>query len=225
MELFLSPEQQAALESQQRITSQRSGLAEEMLGRVRGELGAAPDFSALPQVGDVAGARGRAEEALYGRATSRLDPEWSRRQEQLDVQLRNQGVMPGSPMYQQQMQEFERARGEAYTGARRESVIGGGAEAEREQGMGLRGRQAALAELLQRRGWSLNEIQALLSGQQISMPQMPGFSQAGVSQPPDLLGAARSAWQAQMDRYNAQQAGLQGLFAGAGGMATLPFMF
>jgi hypothetical protein len=53
-------------------------------------------------------------------------------------------------------------------------------------------RQQAIAEEAQRRGMSLNELNALLSGTQVSMPQMPGQpnTTAGVSQAPNLLGAA-----------------------------------
>ena len=39
-------------------------------------------------------------------------------------------------------------------------------------------RQQQMAEAMQKRGFSLNEINALLSGQQVGLPQMPGFNQA-----------------------------------------------
>ncbi len=226
MRLNLSPAQQAAFEAQQRLTGERSGLAEEMFGRARGELGGAPDFSGLPEFPTAdAATRGRVEDALYGRATSRLDPQFQQRQQELDIQLRNQGIMPGSEMYRREMDNLGRERERAYAGARQEAVAGGGAEESRQFGLGLTARQSAIAEMLQRRGWTLNEIQSLLSGQQIGMPQMPGFTQAGVSQPPQYLQAAGLQDQANLSRYGISQAQLQGLMSGAGGMATLPFMF
>ena len=42
-------------------------------------------------------------------------------------------------------------------------------------------RQQQLTEAMQQRGFSLNEINALLSGQQVGAPQMPSFSNAGVA--------------------------------------------
>lgn len=227
MEMYLNPEQQAALDAQNRIGASRSGLAEDMLGRVRGELGSAPDFSGLPAAPDVGSARDRAEQALYARQTRMLDPQFQQRQDQLDAQLRNQGIMPGTEAYQQQMSQLGREREQAYSGAREQAITGGGAEAQREFGMGLTSRQNALSEMLQRRGWSLNEVNALLSGQQIGMPNMPGFSQAGVSQAPNLLGAMQAGYQSDLNRYNAGQAQMQSMLSGGFGLAgaAMPFMF
>lgn len=88
-------------------------------------------------------------------------------------------------------------------------------------------RQQAIAEQAQRRGMSLNEMNALLSGQQVSMPQMPGFNQAQRSETPQILNAVGQQYDAQLGAYNAQQAGMNSLL-GAGaqlGAAAMPFMF
>lgn len=76
-------------------------------------------------------------------------------------------------------------------------------------------RQQAIAEMLQRRGTSLNEMNALLNGQQVSMPQMPSFNTAGLAQTPNIVGALQSQYDAQLGAYNAQNAGLNNLL-GAG---------
>lgn len=76
-------------------------------------------------------------------------------------------------------------------------------------------RQQAIAEMLQRRGTSLNEMNALLSGQQVSMPQMPSFNQSGMAQAPNIMGALQSQYDSQLGAYNAQQAGMNSLL-GAG---------
>lgn len=78
-------------------------------------------------------------------------------------------------------------------------------------------RQQAIAEQMQRRGMSLNEMNALLSGQQVAMPQMPSFTAAGRSETPNILGATQMGYDAQLGAYNAQQAAgsnmLGGLFS------------
>ena len=88
-------------------------------------------------------------------------------------------------------------------------------------------RQQALAEQAQRRGMSLNEMNALLSGQQVGMPQMPTFNTSGRAETPDILGATNMGYNAQLGAYNAQQAAgantLGGLFQL--GAAAAPFMF
>ena len=50
-------------------------------------------------------------------------------------------------------------------------------------------RQQQLTEAMQLRGFELNEINALLSGQQVGMPQMPSFAQAESAVPADIIGS------------------------------------
>lgn len=80
-------------------------------------------------------------------------------------------------------------------------------------------RQQQIAEEMQKRGFSLNEINALISGQQVGMPSMPGFNQAQRSEGNQALQAAQLTGQAELDRFNAQQAATQGMMSGIGSMA------
>ena len=61
-------------------------------------------------------------------------------------------------------------------------------------------RNAEIQEQLQREGWNLNKINAFMQGQQVQMPQMPGFMGAGYVGGPNYLGAAQS--QGQWDMAN-----------------------
>ena len=51
-------------------------------------------------------------------------------------------------------------------------------------------RQQQITESMTKRGFSLNEINALLSGQQVGMPSMPNFSQAAAAEAAPLYQAA-----------------------------------
>lgn len=75
-------------------------------------------------------------------------------------------------------------------------------------------RQQAIAEQMQRRGMSLNEMNALLSGQQVAMPQMPSFVSAQRSETPNILGATQMGYDAALGAYNAQQAGAANTMGG-----------
>jgi hypothetical protein len=90
-------------------------------------------------------------------------------------------------------------------------------------------RQQAIAEQAQQRGMSLNELNALLSGQQVNMPSFPSFTAAGRAETPQYLDAAGMQYNAALDAFNAKQAGLGGLMSGAFslGSAALgnPFAF
>lgn len=86
-------------------------------------------------------------------------------------------------------------------------------------------RQQAIAEQAQRRGMSLNEMNALLSGQQVSMPTMPSFNAAQRSETPNILGATQMGYDAQLGAYNAQQAGMNNLLNAGAQLGSAAFMF
>ena len=85
-------------------------------------------------------------------------------------------------------------------------------------------RQQQIAEQQMQRNQPLNEMNAILSGTQVGMPQMPGFQNAQAAAPTNYLGAAQMTGQAQMDAYNAQQQQSQGMMSGLGSIASVGIM-
>jgi hypothetical protein len=86
-------------------------------------------------------------------------------------------------------------------------------------------RQQAIAEEAQRRGMSLNEMNALLSGQQVGMPQMPSFNQAGRAETPQILNATQMGYDAQLGATNAQNAAFGNLLGAGAQLGSAAFMF
>jgi DNA-binding transcriptional MerR regulator len=82
-------------------------------------------------------------------------------------------------------------------------------------------RQQQIAEQMQQRGFSLNEINAILNGQQVSMPNMPGFNSASASQAAQYNNAAQNQGQYNLDAFSAQQAGLNSALSGASSAAMM----
>lgn len=90
-------------------------------------------------------------------------------------------------------------------------------------------RQQQIAEAQQRQLQPLNNINALMTGQQVGMPQMPSFNANQAAQPVNYLGAAQAQGnynmqQQQMDNASANSAmsgafGLGGSLLGAAGKA------
>jgi hypothetical protein len=74
-------------------------------------------------------------------------------------------------------------------------------------------RQQQMTEAMQQRGFSLNEINALLSGSQVQNPQMPNFSQAQAAAPAPVYQAGVD--QGNFDQASSLTGGLMDL-AGAG---------
>jgi hypothetical protein len=72
---------------------------------------------------------------------------------------------------------------------------------------------------------SLNEMNALLSGQQVNMPNMPSFAAAQRSETPNILGATQMGYDAALGSYNAQQAGFGNLLGAGAQLGSAAFMF
>lgn len=229
--ITLDPDQQAALDQQLALQRQRSELAGGMFGRVEDEFGGLMNWDEFQGLAGPVGGGSEynqaAEDALYGRATSRLDPRWEQKREQQESALRNQGLRPGDEAYDNAMQELSFQETDAYQQAQYGATIGAGSEASRMQGQDLTAanyqntlRQQQITEEMQRRGFSLNEINAILTGQQVGMPGMPGFNQAGMVGGADYTGAAQDTYSAEMDAFSADQAMAQSIMnAGAGAMS------
>lgn len=265
-----------------------------------------PDLASAQKYYDEAG------DAVYDRATGRLDPMWGQAQQDLEQSLANKGLRTGDQLYNTQQESFTRGKNDAYGNASLDATMAAGSEAARMFGMdlgarqqlmgerfgnaglnnaaqsadyaqalgranfnnqtvgqqfgmerldqdrvfnqdmavsqyrdqqrqqlmgeqlaqggqafgqgmqkaGLEGtqRQQAITEQLQRQGWSLNMINALLGGNQVGMPQMPGFMGASAGQAPQYLAAANMGYNGEMNQYNSQQMGMQGLMGGAASM-------
>ncbi len=188
-------------------------------------------------VGDPYATRQAAEDAVFNQAMSRLDPRFASERQATEIRLRNQGLRPGDELWQSQMEALGQTQNDARNQAlwsasgagRAESAQMFGQQLGRNQnnfnqalsanqqnfGQAMQGsayanqlRQQQLTEAMQRRGFSLNEINALLSGQQVGMPQMPNFSQAQAAQPAPIyqgaadqasINAANNPWNAILD--------------------------
>ena len=186
------------------------------------------------QIGDPSTIQARAEDAVYQQAVSRLDPQFQQRDEALEIKLRNQGLQPGDEAWERQMGNLERERIDAYNQAQFGAIEAGRQHADQlfRQQLGrastqfdqdlaanqgnwqqaLQGatfqnqlREAQRAENERRGAQAINWLQALQSGQQVGLPQAPGFQSAQVAAPPDLYGA-------RVDEENVGQARLQSLF-------------
>jgi hypothetical protein len=122
------------------------------------------------------------QQQAYGFAKSQLDPQWNIQQQQLKGQLAAQGVHPGDPSYEAQMNRFQASKNQAYNQAQMGSYQTGvqaGATRTATQAAAM---QAQLQRALTKSGWSLGQIQQLLS-------VLPG-GPSGQASPVGLVGPA-----------------------------------
>ena len=255
------------------LQGDRTELASGLTGRMRSEFGQPIDYGGLTPMGerpyeqftssedvqrhlsgDPTAMRGRAEDAVYGKAQSRLAPRFDSQRQAMEVKLRNQGLGPEDAAYKAQMSGIDQQETDAYNQAQYSAIDAGKGEQQQawqqiqdqgsffnrsgDQAFGqnlaanaqnyqqaMSGsayanqlRQQQIAEAQSLRGQSLNEINALMHGQQVSMPNMPSFTGASAAQPTNYLGAAQSQGQSSLDAFNAQQGANQGWLSAAGSL-------
>jgi hypothetical protein len=209
------------------------------------EKGGSPeDVNVRGRLGNAASYTSRAGDALMSQFSERMDPLFARDEAQQDAVLRARGLKPGDEAYDNALADMRRGQGDQFNQAMYQAQQLEGSEAQRLQGMdknsldtlnqsirdnlGIdfdlskfadyqRGRD--VAEEQQRRGWSLNEANAIASGQQVGLPTMPSFQQAGRAETTQYGQAAGQQYQAEMDAYNAEQAAMAGMV----GAITAPF--
>lgn len=185
----LSPQQQAIKAQTDAAQLNLGGLANQQSGFLK-------DYMAKPfELSNEA-----TESRLMELGRSRLDPALDRRRESMESRLANQGVMLGSEGYDRAMSSLNEGENDAYN-----QLL-------------LSGRGQAIQELLTERNQPINEISALLSGSQVSMPQAAGYNQANIATT-DVGGLINANYAQQQANYQNKQAGLGGLFSGLGSLA------
>lgn len=173
----LTPQQQELLNLQQIGMGEAGGAGANMLFNTFGR------YSTPPNLTDMAGGE---TQKLLGQETSYLQPYFTNQTQQMDTQLRNQGIMPGTPAYEQQMRQVSDQQNRAVTDFL--------TQAEPQ----------AFSQVTQQYALPL-QIAQFLMGQNI--PGNVGAPQTGQApnyQPPDVIGSVGNAQQAQMAAYKAQ---------------------
>ena len=195
-DISLTPQAQQALDSQFRLSGGMGSLAERQLGNVNAAYEKPMPIQGVQDVADKA----------YGAMTSRLDPQWSARQEQFDAQMANQGIPVGSEAYGNANREFQQSKNDAY----QQANLGAIQTMPQTYQIG--------SSIYNQ---PLNTLNAIRSGAQVQNPQ---FTPSGPGA--NILGAAQAGGQYGQGLYNAQvgannsmMGGLYGL--GAAGLLAL----
>ncbi len=137
-------------------------------------------------------ARNQIQNALYQQQAQYLNPQFQLSDEQLQSQLANQGIMPGSAAYQNAMDQQNRNKTFAYSNAANQAITGATGQEQALQQIGLGGLNADITA----RDTPLNEFNSLLGR---------GGGSA-TAQTPDISGAFGQQYQGALNAYNAQNA-------------------
>lgn len=227
--ITLSPAEQAILDQNQANVTQQGANAQTAQSNVTNLLQTPYDLQGnIPQTlsaGNQQQDLQNAENSLYGQQTQYLDPQFQQGQAQLESQLANQGLTPGSQAYQTAMSNFGLQKQQAYQSAMNQATSGGAAYQAQLNQTGL-ANQAQQAQLYtQQYQEPLNLYSSLMSGTQPTMPQFSGLN-ASQAAPTNVLGAYQNQYQGQLNAYNTQvgsaNSATSGLFGLGGtlGLAT-----
>lgn len=207
MRIDLPPEQQQLLDAENKTSLGLASLEDKGLSYVSNMLSTPFDQSKLPAQTINAGET--AQDAIL----RRLQPQLDQQNEALRSRLANQGITLGSDAYSAEQRDQ----------AMRENDLRIAA-AIRGIDAGNQARQQSIQEQAFFRNEPLNTLNAVRSGAQVTNPTFSNVPQQQTTAGPDLLGAAQSAYNADMAAYNAKQAqgaGLMGGLFSLGGAALM----
>lgn len=179
----LSPQQQAIKDQTDSASLNLGTIANEQSASIRDHLNSKFEYG-----------NDEAEQWAYDLGAKRLDPRFASEQDALRTQLISSGIRPGTPAFDHAMARFGETKNDAYNQ------------------LMLTGRQQGFTEALAERNQPINEISALMSGSQVSMPQFTNTPQTGVGGV-DYTGLVNSKYQADSAAHQAKMGGLFGLAA------------
>lgn len=194
--ISLTPTAQATLDNSMQSALGMSQLQRQFQGAVGSQLGSSLDTSSIGTANQAA------QDAVYKRATSTLDPQYQQQQTALDSRLAQQGITQGSDAYNVAQNNFARQRDSAYENARNDSITQGDQYGQQQ-----------LMQLLAIRNQPLDELNALRSGSQVQTPNFqatPGVSMPGTN----LSGNVYNSYQGQLDAASSGNAGSNALMGG-----------
>lgn len=185
--------QTTTLNDQQQATLDETQAAQFNMGALANERSEfLRDY--LPNTGAVTD---EIDAKLYDMGSKRLDPRFEREQSDMQTRLANQGITPGSEAWKREMDQFGQTKNDAYNN------------------LALTGRGTAMNEV----NAPINQITALLSGSQVSNPNVQGGNPAQ-SATTDYAGLVGDEYQARLGNWQTKQAQRQSLMGGLFGLAS-----
>jgi hypothetical protein len=202
----LAPDQQKLLDQQNTTSLNLAGMTNDATNKVGGSM-----HAPLPGAYDPTQATNNAAELI----NTRMAPQQQREAGYLDNQLANQGIMPGSEAYD----TAKKIQGQTFNDAKVQAQLQGINSGQQQQAQTYNQQMGNL-------NTPMNQLNALRTGSQVTNPTFAQSPQQGMTAGADLLGAANSSYNAQMQGVNAQNANSGNMMSGLmslGGMGAMAF--
>ena len=186
----LSPEQQGIYDKTKATEGNLAGLAQQQSGFLQDYMSKPVDLN-----------NEATEARLFELGSKRLDPRFAREEDSMRSNLINRGIREGSDAFSSDMNDFNYGKNDAYN-----SLL-------------LSGRGQATQEALTERNQPINEISALMSGSQVSMPQFTGGNMPNIPTT-DNAGIIQQDYQNRVNAANQQNAFGQNIMGGLFGLGS-----
>lgn len=205
----LSPEQKSLYDKSVQAKGLLGDLSVSGATALKDVIGQNLNLSGAPA---APGSAQATRDSVINAMMSRVNEDTANARDQANSDLLAAGIRPGTKAYADRMAMIDRG----YNDARQAAITAGGAEASRDFGMDTQRRKDAIAEILAQRQTPLNEISALQSGSQVNNPfaNNLGYQAGAVTQPAPIMQGTIAQGQADMNAYNAQQAGNNAMLGG-----------
>ena len=183
----------------QAIYDTRQGAEQNLATAARNQSGNVVNSMSQPWNPDTSAI----ERRIFELGSNTLNPQFERQRGDLETRLSNQGIKLGSAAYDRAMNEQGNTQSQAYNQ------------------LALQGRGQAFGELQSIRNQPLNELSALLSGSQVSMPNYGVNTPAGIPTTDNAAlinsnyGQQMQNWQQDQQNRNSVLGGLFGLGSSA----------
>ena len=179
----------------QAIYDTRQGAEQNLATAARNQSGNVVNSMSQPWNPDTAAI----ERRIFELGSSTLNPQFERQRGDLETRLSNQGIKLGSAAYDRALNEMGNTQNQAYNQ------------------LALQGRGQAFGELQSIRNQPLNELSALLSGSQVSMPNYGVNTPSGIPTTDNAAlinsnyGQRLANWQQEQENRGSFVGGLFGL--------------
>jgi hypothetical protein len=203
----LDPTAQQALDNQQLIQGGMSRQALSMLPQVQSAVGNGFDMSKISEMPDLGFG---AVEGIQDSIMERMQPLLDRRRNNMEAQLATQGITRGSEAWNEGQQDLTFGENDAYAQAVQKAM----AAYDTITGRQVQGRQQNLQEQAWLRSLPINELNAVLTGNQVQAPQFSNFTNQSTTRGADMFGAANAAGGYATDVYNQQAASRDNMISG-----------
>ena len=195
----MNPDLEDAILSQSAVTRGVSDSATNLLGDIDAVTASDIDLSGVPDLADPGFG---AVEDIRSAMMQRMQPDFDYRRDRENAQLVAQGFKEGDEAYDQRMRQLDDAENRASLDA----LLRATGESDRIYARTADARQRGVQEAAFLRSLPMNELNAVLRGQSVGLPQFQGYNTQAQTAGADVLGATQAQYDAELGRYNAQQA-------------------